>query len=192
MSEPIRALVAFSDDSNRLALESAFASDPSLDVVGYGDELDEGWQNFFDQKSDVVVIACGELDDRAAYLVDRAVKNRPERPVVVATLGSQNGSLRRAFEAGADDVLTYPLTADDLRFSLEKVLARRRGGTHAGSPVAPLVCVLGPKGGTGKTLVSANLAVALSRRDLQVVLVDLDLQFGDVGLALGLAPERTI
>jgi pilus assembly protein CpaE len=192
MSEPIRALVAFSDESHRSAVESAFASDPSLDVVGYGDELDEGWQSFFDQKSDVVVVACGELDDRAAYLVDRAVKNRPERPVVVATMGSQNGSLRRAFEAGADDVLTYPLTPEELRFTLEKVLARRRGGAQAGAPVAPLVCILGPKGGTGKTLVSTNLSVALARRDLRVVLVDLDLQFGDIGLALGLPPERTV
>jgi pilus assembly protein CpaE len=192
MSETIRALVAFSGESHRLDIESVFAADPLLDVVGYADELDEGWQSFFDQNSDVVVVACDELNDHAAHLVDRAVKTRPERPVVLATLGSQNGSLRRAFEAGADDVLILPLTSENLRFTLEKVLARRRGGMHAGTPVAPLICVLGPKGGTGKTLVSTNLAVALARRDLRVVLVDLDLQFGDIGLALGLAPERTI
>jgi len=191
MSETIRALVAFSDDLDRYAVEAAFAADPLLDVVGFGDELDEDWRTFFEQKSDVVVVACGELNERAAYLVDRAVKHRPERPVVVATQGSQNGSLRRAFEAGADDVLTFPLGGDALRFTLEKVLARRRGGAQAGIPIAPLVCILGPKGGTGKTLVSTNLAVALARRDLRVVLVDLDLQFGDIGLALGLTPDRT-
>src|SRR5204862_4506133 len=94
--------------------------------------------------------------------------------------------------AGADDVLTYPLSPAALRFSLEKVLAKRRGAAQTGIPAAPLVCILGPKGGTGKTLVSANMAVALARRDLRVVLVDLDLQFGDIGLALGLTPERTI
>jgi pilus assembly protein CpaE len=52
--------------------------------------------------------------------------------------------------------------------------------------------VLGPKGGTGKTLISTNLAVALARRDQKVALVDLDLQFGDIGLALGIIPERTL
>jgi pilus assembly protein CpaE len=192
MSDTIRALVAFSDLYDRAAVEAAFAADPTLDVIGYGDELDEGWNTFFEQKSDVVVVACGELDDKTAHLVDRAVKHRPERPVVVATHGSQNGSLRRAFEAGADDVLTYPISPDALRFSLEKVLAKRRGTAQSGIPVAPLVCILGPKGGTGKTLVSTNLAVALARRDLRVVLVDLDLQFGDIGLALGLTPERTV
>ena len=192
MNDTIRALVAFSDESDRYVVEAAFAANPLLDVVGYGDELQEGWQTFFEQKSDVVVIACSVLDERAAFLVDRAVKQRPERPVVVATAGSQNGSLRRAFEAGADDVLTYPLAPESLGFMLEKVLARRRGTTQAGTSVAPLICILGPKGGTGKTLVATNLSVALARRDMRVVLVDLDLQFGDVGLALGLVPERTI
>jgi pilus assembly protein CpaE len=192
MSDTIRALVAFSDLHDRADVEATFAAEPTLDVVGYGDEFDAGWQTFFEQKSDVVVVACGELDEKTASLVDRAVKHRPERPVVVATYGSQNGSLRRAFEAGADDVLTYPLSPESLRFSLEKVLAKRRGTAQSGIPVAPLVCILGPKGGTGKTLASANLAVALARRDLRVVLVDLDLQFGDIGLALGLTPERTV
>jgi MinD-like ATPase involved in chromosome partitioning or flagellar assembly len=167
MSEPIRVLVAFSDETNRFELESVFDADPQLDVVAYGDELDDDWHHFFDQKSDVVVVVCDEVDARTGLLVDRAAKNRPDRPVIVAAHGSPNGSLRTAFESG-------------------------RGLVQAGTPTAPLVVVLGPKGGTGKTLISANLAVALSRRDLRVVLVDLDLQFGDIGLALGLAPERTI
>jgi pilus assembly protein CpaE len=57
---------------------------------------------------------------------------------------------------------------------------------------ASMICVLGPKGGTGKTLTACNLAVGLARGGQKVALVDLDLQFGDVGLALGLAPDRTI
>jgi pilus assembly protein CpaE len=55
-----------------------------------------------------------------------------------------------------------------------------------------VICVLGLKGGSGKTLTSINLAVALADAGKSVVLLDLDLQFGDVGLALGLSPERTI
>ena len=55
-----------------------------------------------------------------------------------------------------------------------------------------MIAVLGPKGGTGKTLTATNLAVALAQRGANVVLVDLDLQFGDIGLAMGLSPERTI
>jgi pilus assembly protein CpaE len=55
-----------------------------------------------------------------------------------------------------------------------------------------MICVLGPKGGTGKTLTTANLAVGLADAGKKPVVVDLDLQFGDVGLALGLSPDKTI
>ena len=55
-----------------------------------------------------------------------------------------------------------------------------------------MITVLGPKGGTGKTVTSSNLTVALALEGKSSVLVDLDLQFGDVGLALWLAPTKTI
>jgi pilus assembly protein CpaE len=192
MNDTIRALVAFSDDLDRSVVVHAFTGDPSLEIVGYSDELDDAWPSFLEQKSDVVLVACAAYNDRTSNIIDRAVKQRPERPVVVVMNGSPNGLLRHAFEAGADDVVALPQSPEGVRFALEKVLARRRGRGVTGAAIAPLVCILGPKGGTGKTLVSANLSVALARRDLKVVLIDLDLQFGDIGLSLGLAPEHTI
>jgi pilus assembly protein CpaE len=80
-----------------------------------------------------------------------------------------------------------------LGFSIEKAIARRTGAISTGATsLGSLICVLGPKGGIGKTLTTANLAVALALAGKKVVVVDLDLQFGDVGLSLGLAPTRTI
>jgi pilus assembly protein CpaE len=125
-------------------------------------------------------------------MVDHAVKHRPDRPVVVMSEASPNGFLRQAFELGADDVITLPQPPEQVAFMLQKVIARRKGLAVPGRATAPLVAVLGPKGGTGKTLVATNLAVALAQRDANVVLVDLDLQFGDIGLALGLSPESTM
>jgi pilus assembly protein CpaE len=192
MNGVIRALVALADEVDPTLIESALASS-SFDVVGITDGLNEDMRAFLDRQSDVVVVGCAEYSERAARLVDQAAKQRPERPVVVLALSSPNGTLRQAFEDGADDVISLPQTGDSMRFALEKVLARRSGSSALpGRVTAPLICVLGPKGGTGKTLVSTNLAVALARRDMHVVLVDLDLQFGDIGLALGLSPERTL
>jgi pilus assembly protein CpaE len=62
----------------------------------------------------------------------------------------------------------------------------------ADAPTGRLVTVFSPKGGVGKTTIAANLAVALTNRDLRVCLVDLDLGFGDIAITLQLFPARTI
>src|SRR3954451_11788519 len=56
-----------------------------------------------------------------------------------------------------------------------------------------VLVVVSPKGGSGKTAVASNLAVALSQRHPgRVVAVDLDVQFGDLGTALALRPPRNL
>jgi pilus assembly protein CpaE len=191
MTETIRILVVLAEHADRQLVESALENESSLEVVGYADYL-EDWQGLVETPGDLVIVACYGHDAGVTDMVDYAVKHRPDRPVVVMTEASPNGFLRDAFEAGADDVITLPQLPDQVAFTLQKVVTRRKGLTVPGKASAPLVAILGPKGGTGKTLVATNLAVALAQRDANVVLVDLDLQFGDIGLALGLSPERTM
>jgi pilus assembly protein CpaE len=141
--------------------------------------------------AELVVVACAADSERALELIEAASNQLQGRaPVVVLYAGTPNGFMERAFEAGADDLITLPQPQDQLAFALEKALVRRRGAqsTQAGTMIA----VLGPKGGTGKTLTSCNLGEALAAAGSSSVIVDLDLQFGDVGLALGLRPQRTI
>jgi pilus assembly protein CpaE len=191
MADTIRILVTLADQADRQLVESALENDASLEVVGYADALDD-WHAFLEQPGDLVVVASYGHDDSVTTMVDHAVKHRPDRPVVIMSEASPNGFLRQAFEAGADDVITLPQSSEQVAFTLQKVLARRKGLAMPGKASAPLIAVLGPKGGTGKTLIATNLAVALAQRDANVVLVDLDLQFGDIGLALGLSPEATM
>ena len=143
------------------------------------------------QGADLVIVGCSQSHDQALEVISAATAQRADRPVVVLYHGTPNGFLQRAFEAGADDLVVLPQSAGQLGFALEKALARRRG-TGAAAAEGAMITVLGPKGGTGKTVTSSNLAVALALEGTSAVLVDLDLQFGDVGLALGLQPTRTI
>jgi pilus assembly protein CpaE len=191
MADTIRILVTLAEHADPRLVEQALEGDPSLEVVGYADYFDD-WREFLEQPADVVIVASSAGDDSATQMVDRAVKHRPDRPVVVMTESSPNGFLRQIFEAGANDVVTLPQPPGEVAFTLQKVIARRKGLSISGRTSAPLIAILGPKGGTGKTLIATNLAVALAQRDANVVLVDLDLQFGDIGLALGLSPERTM
>src|SRR5207244_255964 len=113
-----------------------------------------------------------------------------------------NGQVTQAMGAGADDILTLPPRADlamvqemskDVAFSVEKALARKRGvQVPSGQKLGRMICILGLKGGSGKTLTAANLAVSLADAGHRVAIVDLDLQFGDIGLTMGISPERTM
>ncbi|MGZ4355553.1 MAG: P-loop NTPase [Gaiellaceae bacterium] len=191
MADAIRILVILAEHADRQLVETALGNELSLEVVGYADNLDD-WPQFLEQPGDIVVVGCSGADDGVTAIVNHAVKHRPDRPVVVMSEASPNGFLRQAFEAGADDVITLPQSSEQVAFTLEKVIARKKGLAVPGKAAAPIIAILGPKGGTGKTLIATNLAVALAQRDANVVLVDLDLQFGDIGLALGLSPERTM
>src|SRR5205085_2485074 len=164
-----------------------------IEIVGVIFGLDESWSALQEAPTDLVVVATGGYSDRALFFIGSAVKQRPDRPIVVLAQDAETGFIRRIFEAGADDVVVVPDSPERVSFALQKTVTRRQGAAVAsGVALAPMVCILGPKGGTGKTLTSCNLAVALAGMGKRTVLVDLDLQFGDVGLSLGLSPEKTI
>jgi pilus assembly protein CpaE len=143
-----------------------------------------------DAAPDVVLVAADDLTSMLGVIRDVASRE-PDVPIAVLYGGNpDNGFVSAAFEAGAEDVIILPQPARELSFSIEKAIARRRG-PHQGV-LAPMIAVLGPKGGTGKTLTACNLAVALANLGQRPVVIDIDLQFGDVGLALGLRPDKTI
>ena len=193
MSAPIKLLVAVDSGVEQDVVQAALPATSDVQIVGLVDGLEESWATLQETPTDIVAVACAGYSDRALFFIDGAIKQRPERPVVVLSQASPNGFMSRVFEAGAEDILTLPREPEDVLFALQKAVARRQGATAAtGVALAPMICVLGPKGGTGKTLTACNLAVSLASGGHKVAVVDLDLQFGDVGLALGLAPDKTM
>jgi pilus assembly protein CpaE len=105
---------------------------------------------------------------------------------------------RRALAAGVRGVIAPGATDDELQAHLEGALeiVRHRATAGPAGPEAPpprVITVVSPKGGSGKTILSTNLAVGLAMRNPgQTVLIDLDLQFGDAAYALRLTPQHTM
>ena len=202
MSGAVQAAVALNGVTDRDAIESLVVSLEGVDIVGFVDGSYDGFGGVAEPDADVLVLACGVASDSMLGRVEAAVQQRPGRPVVVLFDGPPNGLLRRVFEIGAEDVFALPadgrpvdweVVSGQLAFTVQKAVHRKSGAAAAASSGnSRMICVLGPKGGTGKTLTAANLAVALAAQKNRVVVLDLDLQFGDVGLTMGLRPDRTL
>jgi pilus assembly protein CpaE len=196
----VSVVVALDPAVDAAAVEAALTDGDRLQVVGFVHGLEDEDSPLQDTPSDVLVVACNEPSEDAVAFIRSACDRQPGRPVVVLTGGAENGNVARVFEAGADDLVR--LTDEDwwsseelseqLGFVLEKAVARRTGASISTTKGGRLICVLGPKGGIGKTLTVTNLAASLAEQGARVSVVDVDLQFGDVGLALGLRPDRTI
>ncbi len=117
--------------------------------------------------------------------------------VLVAELSPER--LLAAVRAGVRDVVAPDVDIDELASVIDRAsrAAVDRGRTVTPSAIEPatrrVIAVVSPKGGSGKTTVSTNIAVALALADPQsTVVVDLDVQFGDVATALGLVPEHCL
>jgi pilus assembly protein CpaE len=146
-----------------------------------------------------VVLVDGTADaERAFTVAQRFDEERPEVTVVLH-MEATGDAFGRAMQVGVRDILPPGADGDRIRESAKRALelAERRAQTMRTTENAEdqhrLIMVLSPKGGAGKTTISSNLAVGLAiRAPKQVVLVDGDLQFGDVGNALRLLAETSI
>jgi len=149
---------------------------------------------------EVVALGPDVPDDRALALASAFDHARPDISVLIIAPPSKD-LLQSALRAGARDVIAPDMAPGDLRAAIERAFdtaTHRRAifdndehdnGDDERGRVIMAMC---PKGGAGKTTISTNLALALAQvAPGEVVILDLDLQFGDVASALGLRPDLT-
>jgi pilus assembly protein CpaE len=117
----------------------------------------------------------------------RRVRELVDAPLILAAYGEPNGIVETGLAVGAADVVALPQQTETLLFAIRKA-ALAAAGTASGK----VVTVFSPKGGSGKTVIATNLALATARSGLRTLLVDLDLQFGDSALTLAVTPRATI
>jgi pilus assembly protein CpaE len=107
--------------------------------------------------------------------------------------------LLQAMRAGIRDILSPTAEPAQIRILLERACqsfaSRNRNNepNQADNNKGLVIGVFSPKGGVGKTTIATNIAIGLGKvAPMSVVIVDLDLQFGDVASGLYLDPEHTV
>ena len=156
-----------------------------------------------DTPLDVVVVDCTEPDSAGVQLARGLHQHCPTLSVVLVS--SQGPELAlAALRAGAHDIVDPEEDPSELGRVLDEAAEAARSRRADAAPAnataieeatpsaasGRVISVVSPKGGVGKTTVATNLAVGLARvAPRATVLVDLDIQFGDVASGLNLDPE---
>ena len=153
----------------------------------------------------VVVLDSGAEPEAALELAAHFDAQCPTISVILVSVPAPEVS-REAMRAGVRDILHPAADVSDIRQVLDHafraamdraMLLDPTGGTlpqpGESAEAGRVITVVSPKGGVGKTTIATNVAVGLARTAAHsTVLVDLDIQFGDVASALDLDPEYAL
>ncbi len=147
---------------------------------------------------DIIIIYTEETDIRIVDLIERLYITKRGCAILVITKSTDVEQANLALEAGANKVLAAPIDTKLLKNSImlsvnkEKSRLTTDNVTDKATFLSKTISIFGTKGGVGKTTLAVNLAVALARKRKKVAIIDLDLQFGDVGIFLDIDKADTI
>jgi pilus assembly protein CpaE len=173
-------------------LRESLSSHPEIELVGASTNVAEAAAALAGGHLDAVLHATRSAGLPADELA--AVREHTRAPVLIVASSGSSRMLQEALEADIADVLLLPQLVENVVFAIRKATHTTRRTHESGvSRRGKIVTVFSPKGGTGKTVTATNLSTALAKFEgKKTLLVDLDLQFGDAAIMLGIEPDKTI
>jgi pilus assembly protein CpaE len=122
-----------------------------------------------------------------------AIREHTSAPIVLLSSNQSGAVLDQALDAGVAEAMLLPQGVENVAFALRRARERDAGTGAAETSEGRVVTVFSPKGGIGKSIVATNLATMLAGEEKRrTLLIDLDLQFGDAAIVMGLQPEETL
>ena len=196
------AILIGCDDPVGQALLSALSARSGLEVQAFP-TVEAAMPGLQATSPTVVLVGPGETAAQGIALASHLAREDRDTAVLMLVNALDTALLRAAIKAGVRDVLAVSDGLDAAFASVvvaEEAASKHRAAATIEQPApsqaleaARVITVFSTKGGVGKSVLATNLGVALAR-DLgkRAIIVDLDLEFGDVSVMLQLKPERTI
>ncbi|MGH2582003.1 MAG: response regulator [Anaerolineales bacterium] len=198
--DKIRVLIVDDVAETRENIRKLLQFDAQVEVVGASKNGLEGVQLAIETQPDVVLMDINMPDMDGISATEAIRKKVPFSQIVILSVQGDANYMRRAMLAGARDFLTKPIDVDELSAAIQRAgkVARNEKeklsttafagtgsihgttGTLLPGDQGQVITVFSSKGGTGKTTIVSNLAVAMRQLGLAVAAVDANLQFGDL------------
>ncbi len=203
MNTKTRVLLAPTTEAWEARVRESFDDTLNGELKSWGDETLGGADTaamltaIEDHGAGVVVLGPGLDSEPALEIAATLDRERPDLCVLLVADPTPD-LYRQALRCGVRDIVDPDAELHEVRAAFDTAIemATRRhhqSTTTAEAETTRVIAVVSPKGGAGKTAISSNLTIGLAAiAPGDTVIVDLDVQFGDVGNALRLAPEYTI
>ena len=195
--ELIKVLIVDDVAETRENIRKLLQFEADFDIVGAARNGQEGIDLAKELQPDVILMDINMPDIDGITATETIRERVPHSQIVILTVQTDPNYMRRAMLAGARDFLTKPPAVDEMIGAIRRAgeLAheerKKSKGAYAVKPgngsatmgmnkSGKVISVFSPKGGVGTTTLAVNLAVSLQKQDTPVVLVDGNMEFGDV------------
>jgi pilus assembly protein CpaE len=165
----------------------------NISVEGTATNFEKGFEIVHKKRPMVVIMEVGEDINLAIERIGQLSSRFPQVSIFATATDKSSETILKVMRAGATEYLLRPVSNTDLTFALQKIgrlwLVKPSEDEAAGR----IFTVFSPKGGAGVTTIAINLATNI--HDItgkSTILVDLDLNAGDVTTFLNIKPTYTI
>ena len=186
MTQSLTLVVLSTGLDNFKEIRAALATDSRVQLLAGGDDVEQLHGEIVRLKPAAAIIALGANSDQAIKLIQRLGTESPKTAIISAAHNASPDLLLQSLRAGAREFLQLPIRADELKTVLDRVAEFCAGQVEAPKKKGRMVAVFSSKGGCGTSFIATNLAASTNAR---TVLVDLNLQAGDLPLFLGVDPK---
>jgi pilus assembly protein CpaE len=189
MTQSLTFVVLSTGLDNFKEIRSALATDSRVKLLAGGNDSEQLRDEIVRLKPSAAIIALGANSDSAVKLIQRLTVECPKTAIISAAHETSPDLILESLRAGAREFLRLPISPDELKTVLDRISEFCEGQTEAPKQKGKMVAVFSSKGGCGTSFIATNLAAATA---MKTVLVDLNLQAGDLPLFLGVDPRYSI
>jgi pilus assembly protein CpaE len=189
MTEPITCVVLSTGLENFKDIRRAITAEERVKLLAGGNDTDQLYEEIVRLRPDAAIIALGQNADNAVRFIEKLNAECPGTALISAAQDASPDLILRSLRAGAREFLRIPISAEELRTVLARVSDFCSKQVEQPKKNGRMVAVFSSKGGCGTSFIATNLAAATASK---TVLVDLNLQAGDLPLFLGLEAKYSI
>jgi pilus assembly protein CpaE len=189
MTQPITIVVLSTGLDNFKDIRRALTAESRVKLLAGGNDPDQLYEEIVRLKPNAAIIALGAMTEQAVKFIERLSAECPSTAIISAGEATSPDLILRSLRAGAREFLRLPISTDELRTVLDRVADLSSKHVEAPTHKGRMIAVFSSKGGCGTSFIATNLASSISAK---TILVDLNLQAGDLPLFLGLDSKYSI